>query len=258
MNNCYTTREAIDLLGDKGKSKNQLPFIKLVLLGVMAGAYIAFGYLAFVRVSGVIPKEWGSLANFLGACVFPIGLVALSFLGGELLTGNMMVMALAVMDQKIRLIDLIRNWLVVFVTNVLGGTIVAFFLGHFVGLSEGVYLNRTIAVATSKLADDPLTMIVSGIGCNIFVCMAVFMATINKDFLGKIFSLWFPVMIFVICGFQHVVANAFILPAYYFSGGQVTLYMIFENLCFVGLGNALGGAIFVALPLIILNPKVGE
>lgn len=256
--NSYTTREAMDLLIEKAKTKTKLSLAQLVILGINAGALIAFGYLAFLRVSGAVPQQWGSVATFLGACVFPIGLIALTFLGGELLTGNMLVMTLAFLDHGIALRDLVKNWLLVFLTNVVGGTLVAFFFGHFVGLSEGSFLAKTAAVATTKLADGPLMMVVSGIGCNIFVCMAVFMATISKDFLGKMFSLWFPIMIFVVCGFQHVVANAFILPAYYFAGGGISLAQIGENLLFVGLGNAIGGALFVAFPLILLNPRPQE
>ncbi|KAF1292554.1 formate/nitrite transporter family protein [Candidatus Enterococcus leclercqii] len=256
--NSYTTREAIDILIAKAKAKTKLPLPQLIILGINAGALIAFGYLAFLRVSGAVPKEWGSVATFLGACVFPIGLIALSFLGGELLTGNMMVMTMAVLDREIRLRELFKNWLLVFLTNAIGGILVAFFFGHFVGLSEGSFLAKTGAVATAKLADGPLMMVVSGIGCNIFVCMAVFIATVSKDFLGKMFSLWFPIMIFVVCGFQHVVANAFILPAYLFAGGAITWGQIIENLIFVGIGNALGGALFVAFPLIILNPQQKE
>lgn len=256
--NSYTTREAIDILIAKAKRKTKLPLPQLLLLGINAGGLIAFGYLAFLRVSGAVPKEWGSVATFLGACVFPIGLIALSFLGGELLTGNMMVMTMALLDKQIRLRELAKNWLLVFLTNVVGGTLVAFFFGHFVGLSEGGFLAKTGAVAAAKLADGPLMMVVSGIGCNIFVCMAVFIATVSKDYLSKMFSLWFPVMIFVVCGFQHVVANAFILPAYFFAGGPITIAQIIENLIFVGLGNAVGGALFVAFPLILLNPRAKE
>ena len=89
----------------------------------------------------------------------------------------------------------------------------AYLFGHIVGLTEGAFLDKTVAVAQAKIADPPLVAFVSGIGCNIFVCLAVYLGALAKSYLGKMFGLWFPVMVFVVCGFQHVVANAFIIPA---------------------------------------------
>ena len=63
---------------------------------------IALGYLAFIRITGTAPTEWGSFNNFLGGALFPVGLIALTFVGGELATGNMMVMTLGVLQKKVR------------------------------------------------------------------------------------------------------------------------------------------------------------
>lgn len=253
--NSYSTIEVIDVLADKAKAKSRLPLGRMFLLGIMAGAFIALGYLSFIRVSGTVPAEWGSFATFLGGCLFPIGLVALTFLGGELVTGNMMVMTVGCMRRKINAVDLTKNWLIALAANYIGGLLVAYFFGHVVGLTEGDFALKTIAAATGKMADSPLVMIVSGVGCNIFVCMAVFIGTMSKDFFGKIFGMWFPVMVFVVCGFQHVVANAFIIPAAMFAGAEFSLIKVLENVFFVFIGNALGGALFFAVPVLLANPS---
>lgn len=128
-----------------------------------------------------------------------------------------MVMTLGVLQKKVRVGALCYNWLVVLLTNCLGGFLVAYLFGHIVGLTEGAFLDKTVAVAQAKIADPPIVAFVSGIGCNIFVCLAVYLGALAKSYLGKMFGLWFPVMVFVVCGFQHVVANAFIIPAAIFS-----------------------------------------
>lgn len=258
----YNSKEVVEILGNKAKEKSELPFLKLSILGIMAGFFIALGYLAYIRITGTLPSEWGSFSNFLGACLFPFGLIGLTFVGGELLTGNMMVMTLGVNQKKVDLKDLAYNWLVVLVFNCIGGIIVAMLFGHITGLTEGSFLPKTLAVAQAKVDASPLIAFVSGIGCNIFVCLGVYLGVSAKTYLGKMFGLWFPVMVFVVCGFQHVVANAFIIPAAIFSGASdISWAQYITNMVFVGLGNAVGGSLFLAVPLIFVtsgNKKVKE
>ncbi|KRM32787.1 formate nitrite transporter family protein [Agrilactobacillus composti DSM 18527 = JCM 14202] len=189
----------------------------------------------------------------MGACLFPIGLLAITFLGGELVTGNMMVMTFGFMKRKVSLFAVIKNWILVLFANCVGGALVGYFFGHVTGLTEGAFAAKTIAVATAKLADSPLAMVVSGVGCNILVCMAIFIGAMSKDFFGKIFGIWFPIMIFVVCGFQHVVANAFILAAGVFAGAGFTAGQLIQNILLVFLGNAIGGSLFMAVPVYFAN-----
>lgn len=85
---------------------------------------------------------------------------------------------------------------------------------------------------------------VSGIGANWLVCLAVWLNFAADDVAGKILGIWFPIMAFVAIGFQHVVANMFIIPAAIFAG-YYGWYDFLENMVSVFLGNAVGGAIFV-------------
>lgn len=251
--NSLSANEVIEVLGEKARSKGRLDAIRTVLLGVLAGAFIALGYLAFIRISGTAPKEWGSFSTFLGGCLFPIGLIAIVLLGGELVTGNMMVMSFGFLEKKSSAKEVLRNWLLALIGNALGGLLIAYAFGHVVGLTEGAFAAKTTATALGKLADTPLKQVVSGIGCNIFVCMAVFFATMSKDYLGKIVGAWMPIMLFVVCGFQHVVANTFILPAGLFAGAEYTIFDVLKNLFFVFIGNAIGGSLFLAVPVYYAN-----
>lgn len=94
---------------ETGTRKANLPVLSQIILGFLAGAFIALGFLLDIRVIGNVPKEWGSFANFLGAAVFPLGLVLVIIAGGELLTGNMMSMTLAALARTITIRKLVQG-----------------------------------------------------------------------------------------------------------------------------------------------------
>jgi formate/nitrite transporter len=217
-----------------------------MILGFIGGAMISLGYLAYIRVIASVAHEMGSLASLIGASVFPIGLIVILCAGGELITGNMMAVAAAFFAKKVKFSELVMNWVVITIMNIIGALFVAYFFGHLVGLtSSGVYLAEANTVAQAKLAADPIQMIVSGIGCNWFVGLALWLCYSARDLSGKILGTWFPVMTFVAIGFQHSVANVFVLGAGIFAG-TVTVSQFAWNFLWVYIGNIIGGAIFVS------------
>ncbi|WP_077623613.1 formate/nitrite transporter family protein [Sediminibacillus massiliensis] len=232
---------------EKGAQKVHLPLVNVLLLGFLAGAYVAFGFLLDIRVTGNMPEEiWGSFSTFIGAAVFPVGLIFVLVAGGELLTGNMMADAAAVFAGKVKAGLLAKNWVIVCISNFVGSIFVAYFFGHVVGLTEtGLFLDKTVGVAQAKLDDTFFQAFVSGIGANWLVCLAVWLAFAAQNVMGKILGIWFPIMAFVAIGFQHVVANMFVIPAAIFAG-HFTWLEYLENFVAVFAGNAVGGAIFVA------------
>ncbi|MHC5251263.1 formate/nitrite transporter family protein [Listeria kieliensis] len=242
----YTPQEVTDVTIEKGIQKANSNALALTVLGFLGGAFISLGYLLYIRVIGTAPHEWGSFATFIGASVFPVGLICILLGGGELITGNMMAVSLAWFDRKITFVKLLRNFAIVTVMNLVGALFVAYFFGHFVGLTEGDFLAKTVATAGAKIKDSFWVAFVSGIGCNWFVGIAVWLSYAAKDFAGKIWGIWFPVMAFVAIGFQHVVANMFIIPAAIFAGSYSWMDF-WMNVIPVYLGNTVGGAIFVSL-----------
>ncbi|WP_430111773.1 formate/nitrite transporter family protein [Paenibacillus sp. B1-33] len=231
---------------ETGTIKARNPLSAMLILGFLAGAFIALGYLLYIRVTAAAPAEWGSINSLIGAALFPVGLILVLLAGGELLTGNMMAVPLARMKGCITTGEAIRNIVVITFANFLGALFVAYFFGHVVGLtSSGPYLQKTVDVAAHKLDESFIQAFVSGIGCNWLVALAVWLAYGAKSFSGKIMGIWFPTMAFVAIGFQHVVANMFVIPAAIFEGhfswGQ---YM--SNFIPVWLGNLAGGVVFVA------------
>ena len=242
----HSSEEIMDISIEMGVKKINKTLQAKLILGFIGGAMISLGYLAYVRVISSIAHQWGSFASFIGACVFPVGLIVILLGGGELITGNMMAVASAWFGKRATAKEVILNWATITFANFIGALFVAYFFGHIVGLtSSGVFLDETISIAQAKIAATPLQAFVSGIGCNWFVGLALWLCYGAKDGAGKILAIWFPVMTFVAIGFQHSVANMFIIPAAIFEGGATWLQFI-QNVIPVYFGNIVGGAVMVS------------
>ena len=246
MSNYYSPAEVADISIKKGIEKANLDKKSMMLLGFLAGAFIALGYVAYIRATGGMPSEWGSLITLIGAMIFPVGIIMILIGGGELLTGNMMAVGIAYAAKKVSFKKLMENWILILFFNFLGALFVAYFFGHYLGLVEGDYLSKTIATANSKIDSTFMQSLVSGIGCNWLVAMSVWLSYAAKDVAGKILAMYMPVMVFVLIGFQHVVANMFIIPAAIFAGEATWLDLI-NNVIPVFIGNGIGGAVFVGM-----------
>ena len=223
--------EVINILTNKAKVKSNTPFKNTFLLSILGGAFIAMGYLAYIRIYGILANQAEGLGLFLGACIFPIGLIAIYLMGAELITGNTLTMTLGFLDKKITHKDIIVNWTIVTLGNIMGAVLIAFLFGHVVGLTEGSYLSTTIKIATGKVTTSSLSMIISGIGGNIFVSLAVWLATASKTY-------------------------AFVIPAAIFSGqSTISILAFVMNFIYVLIGNIIGGALVISLPVFISNRK---
>jgi Formate/nitrite family of transporters len=243
----YTADEVKDILIEAGLKKVNKTFEQKVILGFLGGAMVALGYLAYVRIVATTIEQYGGLSSFLGACVFPIGLIFILLIGGELITSNMTVVSLAYFGKKVTLKQLINNWIFISIMNAFGALFVAYVFGHLAGLtSTGAYAHEALLITKAKLAATPLQAFLSGIGCNWFVGLAVWLCFSAKDLTGKIIGIWFPVMVFVAVGFQHSIANLFVIPTAIFEN-HATWGQLIGNFIPVYLGNIVGGVVCVAL-----------
>lgn len=232
---------------EHGQKKANLPFSSVLVLGFLGGAFISLGYLLDIRVVASLPEEWGTFSALIGAAVFPVGLILIVIAGGELLTGNMMAVSMAYMSKRISVVQLLKNWFWITLFNFIGALFVAYFFGQVAELtSSGPYLDKTVAIAGGKLEHGFLSSLVSAIGCNWLVGLAVWLAYGAEDIGGKILAIWFPIMAFVAIGFQHVVANMFVIPAAIFSG-YYSWFDFIGNFIPVFIGNAIGGTVFVSM-----------
>ncbi|MEY8514248.1 formate/nitrite transporter family protein [Lactococcus taiwanensis] len=229
-----------------GQEKIKRPFLEKAVLGFIGGAMISFGYLLYIRSVASVVEQLGTLASLIGASVFPIGLIVILLGGGELITSNMTAVATSFFAKRVSLADLLKNWLVITLFNVVGAIFVAYVFGHLLGLTSiGPFKEELLRLAQGKIAASWLQELLSGMGCNWFVGIAMWMCYGARDAAGKILAIWFPIMAFVAIGFQHSVANAFVIPAAIFENGATWLDFG-HNFLFVYLGNVLGGTVFVA------------
>ncbi|WML44031.1 formate/nitrite transporter family protein [Neobacillus sp. PS3-40] len=244
----YNSPEKIvEITINNGVKKSKFPLSQSLILGFQAGAFIALGYLLCVRTTATLTGDLAGLSSLIGGAVFPIGLILTLLAGGELLTGNMMVMPLARYAKKINTKQVIKNWFFITISNFIGAIFVAYFFGHLIGLTEtGPYLAKTVATAGLKIHTTFMQAFLSGIGCNYLVTAAVWLCYGAEDITGKVFGIWVPTMTFVAVGFQHVVANMFIIPAAIFAG-HFTWMDYLHNFIPVFLGNAVGGSVFISM-----------
>jgi formate transporter len=243
----HAPNQIAQLAVEHGEKKANLPLESVGVLGFLGGAFISIGYLLDIRVIAGLPEEWGTLSSLIGASVFPVGLILIILAGGELLTGNMMAVSMACLAKRISIGKLLTNWFWITIFNFVGALFVAYAFGHVAGLtSDGVYLDKVVKVASGKLEEGFLASLVSAIGCNWLVGLAVWLAYGAEDMGGKILAIWFPIMSFVAIGFQHVVANMFVIPAAIFAG-YFSWEDFIRNFIPVFLGNAIGGSVFVSL-----------
>ncbi|WP_352418635.1 formate/nitrite transporter family protein [Proteiniborus sp.] len=226
------------------ETKANLSITRMLILGVMAGVYVGFGGFAYIVVIQTLGNVDIGLAKLLGASVFPVGLMLVVFSGSELFTGNNL-MTLALMDKKITLAGMLRNWIFVYLGNFIGSIALAYIIYNSQLVTKDLLLS-TLNVGLAKTSISFQTAFLRGILCNILVVLAVWSATASLDIGSRVLSIWFPIMLFVLSGFEHCIANMFFLPLAKFSGLAISWSNIWVlNLIPVSLGNIVGGAIII-------------
>ena len=256
-----------------GKAKTRLSLFRMILLGILAGMFIACGASASSVAMHAVSNV--GLARLTAGCIFPIGLMMIVFVGGELFTGDCL-MVMGCLQGKYTILSMVKVLVVVFFSNFIGAGVLAAMVsasGQF-DYTGGMLGAFTIKVAMGKVGLSFGTAFISGILCNIFVCIAVLMAVASKDISGKVWAIFFPIMAFVVSGYEHCVANMYYIPAgilaaanekyaqaameaYGYTAAQLESLnlgsMFLNNLLPVTLGNIVGGMVFVGLPLYLIH-----
>lgn len=271
----YTPQQITENMINAGVAKTKIPFGRMVLLGIFAGMFVACG--ASSSSVGMHAMTNVGLQRLVGGCIFPIGLMMIILVGGELFTGDCL-MIMGCMHRKYSAFDVLRVLTVVYASNLIGSVLIAFlvYASGQLGYTDGLLGAFTIKIAMGKFSMDFGTAFASGIMCNIFVCLAVLMAGAAKDAAGKVLTCFFPVMAFVVSGYEHCVANMYYIPAgilaagnerflerameeYGYTAEQLSklnwINFFVVNQIPVTLGNLAGGMIFVGVILYVIHAK---
>lgn len=252
----YAPREIAQRVETVGVTKARMAALPLLMLGVLAGAFIGLGAMFFVLVHSDATLGFAT-AQVLGGLVFSLGLLLVVVAGAELFTGNNLL-AMAWADGRISSRELLRNWLLVGAANFVGaaGLALLVFLSGHTELNGGAVGRTVVKIALTKQELPPLQAFFRGVLCNVLVCMAVWMAMAGRSVVDKAVAIVFPISAFVAAGFEHSIANMYLMPLAMLiqhagagpeGAAAVTVGGMAANLAVVIAGNLIGGSVLVGL-----------
>jgi len=248
----FSPGEIAERVEQVGVAKARLPLLTLVMLGMLAGAFIGLGSLYYVIVvsDAALPH---AVQRVLGGVVFSLGLLLVVVAGAELFTGNNLI-ALAWAEGKVATGELAVNWLVVCAANFAGAVLLAsivFLSGH-----AHDYASTYLEIAAAKTSLTFVQAFFSGVMCNVLVCMAVWMTLAGRSVVDKAVAIVLPISAFVAAGFEHSVANMYFIPLGMMlqaaAAQPVEPLGLARNLVPVIAGNLVGGSVLVALVYFVI------
>ncbi len=240
-----------------GVAKAEATAGKTFLLAIMAGLYIGMGgmFMLLARSDATFSPVTGEL---LGGLAFCLGLFLCITAGAELFTGNTL-MVCGRFSLKYGWSKLLKNWVIVYLGNLVGSLLLValLFFANYGAYNAGTVGDTMITIATAKVAQPFDVLLFKGIMCNFLVCLAVWISFSCRTVVDKFVGILLPITAFVACGFEHCVANMFLLPmgfvmkvtGFAYTGAADSSLLniggILTNLGAVTIGNIIGGAVLV-------------
>lgn len=259
-------QEITESYSDIGVKKVNSSFLKLFILGILAGAFIAFA--SEGSNTAIHTIESVGIGKALAGALFSTGLMLVLVAGGELFTGNCLIV-ISCIEKKASWVGMLRNWLIVYAGNFVGSVLLAWFIlqSGQLNFSAGMLGGFTIKTAAYKTGLSFTNAFYMGILCNWLVCLAVWMSYGAKDIAGKLLAIFFPIWLFITSGFEHSVANMYYISAGIFAKSnpqwvEMAIKLgaapdkiaalswnsfLIHNLIPVTLGNIVGGSVFVGI-----------
>ncbi len=264
--NLFAPDQIAEQTVENGYKKANTKVSRLLILGILAGAFIAFASEGSNAAIYNIP--WPGVGKTLAGALFSTGLMMVIVAGSELFTGNTLMVA-ALAQKRIGLAGMLRNWVTVYAGNFIGAVLIAWFIykSGQLDFGSGLLGGFTIKTAAYKVSLSFSNAFILGILCNWLVSLAVWMAYGTKDMTGRLLAIFFPIWLFITSGFEHCVANMYYIPAGILAKSNpewvkqaISLGASAEkiqhlnwntffthNLIPVTLGNIVGGAVFTGM-----------
>ena len=248
----YLPYELAKNTSEAAEFKVNRKFLKVLVSSMLAGLFIGLGYFGYIVITANSGIDLG-LSKFIGGLVFSVGIVMVIIAGADLFTGNCLVM-FGVVTKKVKFSSVVTHLLVVLLGNFIGALFLVFlvYYSNTPGQLDIIVINR---IADAKMNLSFSEAIFRGILCNILVAIGVYMSYAAKNVTGKILGAVFPVMVFVILGFEHSVANMFILPLSGMYQSVPIMGMLLNNLVPAILGNFIGGGIILPFAYYLIYLK---
>ncbi len=265
MNNLLSPKEIAEYTVEVGVKKSNMAWWKQLVLGIMAGMFIALAGNA-ASIAGYGASNVG-IGKMLSGALFGTGLIMVLLAGAELFTGNCLI-SMAVLDRKVKVHSMLKNWVLVYLGNMIGGIGYTFLMSLTTqqGMDGSKLAAYAINAAYGKCTMDFGPAFIMGTFCNVLVCIAVWVSYSSKDVVGKVIAMFFPIWIFVVSGYEHCIANMYFIPMGIFAKNNdayvavamekcgLSLSQIesinwenffITNLIPVTLGNIVGGVVLV-------------
>ncbi|MCW7556250.1 formate transporter FocA [Endozoicomonas gorgoniicola] len=256
-------RLAEDAAVGKTKKHPQVTFV----LAILSGLFIALAGMFYTIVTtGAGDLPYG-MVKLVGGLSFSMGLMMVVLCGSELFTSNTLLL-MGRATRRISVGQIAKNWTLVYFGNMAGSFFMVAMMmavGQFKGAHGEIGINY-MYIANGKMGHNFVEALLLGVLCNLVVCLTYWMTLSSRDAMGKMFACMLPVACFLAAGFEHSVANMFLLPmgyliksvatpefwantgytAEYFS--NINLHnMVFMNLIPATIGNIIGGGVMVGL-----------
>ena len=252
----YSPEEVANQVVHVGVKKVRFPTIATMMLGLLGGSFISLGALYHIIVLAS-PSIDQNTAAIVSPFLYSMGYIIAFITGAEIFTtNNLAVMSLA--SRKIRLMELVRNWSVVLIANILGasGVVLLFFFSGQSYLFDGQLAKETLIVSSEKLSYSVPQMFIQGLFGNMLICAGAWLAMAGRSVTDKFIALIFPLSAVTAIGFQHTTGNMFyfFLSFLFLQDGQgevyditFTYFQLITSLTVVAIGNIVGGGLFIAM-----------
>lgn len=259
--NYLTPKEVAEFAAEAAERKARLSTVNLILLGILAGAFIGFGAEGSTLAAHDIASF--GVARWVSGILFSTGLILVILAGAELFTGNTL-MVLGVYQGRITWGQMLRAWVWVYLANLAGSLMLAYFMRQagLWGLNHGLVGASAVNIAYAKGVMPFTQVFFRGIMANWLVCLAIWLAYAAKDVAGKILGIVFPITMFVLSAYEHSVANMYYIPAGILAKADPVVAAatrlspeqmaalnwgaFLHNLIPATLGNIIGGSLLVA------------
>lgn len=250
----HTPQETLHLAEQVGIAKANLSWTDLIAKSFLAGIFISIGGAFDLVLVGGAPGLRASnpaLATLIGALTFPIGFVIIMLSNMELCTSNMFTMAYSTLRRRTTLYDLARNWIFSYIFNAAGCLLYAGVLCWWADtMQSDAQSSYAVTQAEGRVNVNWGYNVTRGIMCNWLVALAFFFSTQGRDNTSKIYGIWIVISAFVALGYQHSIANYFMIPIGIFYGTNFGVgKFIWASVIPVTIGNVIGGAFFGAFAM---------
>jgi len=247
----------IEKLTNSSKTKKEMAdksIVKYFARAIMAGIFLMLATILSYTIGAVLSSNYPETAKISGAALFCFAIIAVVFFGGELFTGNNMVMFIGYLKKEVSLKDTMKIWIYSFIGNLIGIVIFAYMFAES-GCNFESIKSYIEPIVYGKINLSVSQMIFRGILCNFSVCLAVYNGIRLKSETGKIILMFLCVFTFVLAGFEHSIANLAAFAIAFFSFGGLPMVPVLNNIFWVVIGNILGGGLILGGLLVISSIK---